>query len=99
MARLAEAMANLNVKRGSVALAWLGQGGFLIKSAGGATVMVDPYLSDDAELIWGAKRAIPAPIAPEELTPDLLLVSHWHEDHLDRTGLKSSAHKPKPLRG
>lgn len=94
MTRLAEAMANLSVRRGSVALAWLGQGGFLIKSSGGATVMVDPYLSDYAELIWGAKRVAPAPLAPGELTPDLLLVSHWHEDHLDRDTIVDYAKQP-----
>ena len=94
MTNLAQAIKNQRVKPSNVALVWLGQGGFVIKSSGGATVMVDPYLSDYAELIWGVKRAYPAPIEPEEFAPDLLLVSHWHEDHLDRTSIVKYAAQP-----
>jgi L-ascorbate 6-phosphate lactonase len=73
----------LSVSPGTAACVWLGQGGYLFKSPQGVTVMVDPYLSDYAEAIWGVTRAIPPVIDPERFAPDVFLTTHWHEDHLD----------------
>jgi L-ascorbate metabolism protein UlaG (beta-lactamase superfamily) len=33
--------------------------------------------------IFNQGRAVPTPIAPEDARPDVVIVSHWHEDHLD----------------
>lgn len=74
----------VQVEPGTVACLWLGQAGYLLKSPAGVIVAIDPYLSDYAEAQWGVRRIIPPVIDPALLTPDLLLVSHWHEDHLDR---------------
>lgn len=74
---------DLEVEPGSVAIVWLGQAGYLLKTSAGTIVMIDPYLTDWAETQWGLVRQIPSPIDPAELQPDLLLISHWHEDHLD----------------
>lgn len=85
MGDLGERLADLTVEPGTVAVAWLGQAGFVIKTPDGVTAMIDPYLSDYAELIWGVRRAYSTVLEPAEFTPDILLISHWHEDHLDRT--------------
>jgi len=73
----------LSVAPGTVACVWLGQAGYLLKTPAGVIVMIDPYLSDYAEAQWGMARILPPPIDPEQIQPNLLLVSHWHEDHLD----------------
>jgi L-ascorbate 6-phosphate lactonase len=73
----------LNVAPGTAACVWLGQAGYLFKSPAGVIVMIDPYLSSYAEAQWGMARVLPPPIDPVLIQPDLLLVSHWHEDHLD----------------
>lgn len=72
------------VAPGTVACVWLGQAGYLFKSPAGVIVMIDPYLSDYAKAQWGMDRILPPPIDPTQLQPDLLLISHWHEDHLDK---------------
>ena len=82
-ATLEQQIRDLNVANGSVAIVWLGQAGYLLKTSAGTIVMIDPYLTDWAETQWGLVRQIPSPIDPAELQPDLLLISHWHEDHLD----------------
>lgn len=66
---------------GSIAFWWLGQNGFAIKG-GGATLYVDLYLKNDP------RRATPVPFRPEDVTnADLVLGSHDHSDHVDRTAL------------
>ena len=66
----------------TVKLRWLGQAGFSAAGAD-ATVVFDPYLSDLCKAVHGLDRSIETPAAPEELGADVVLVSHWHEDHLD----------------
>ena len=90
-ATLEERIQDLNVAPGSVALVWLGQAGYLLKTSAGTIVMIDPYLSDWGETQWGLARAIPPAIDPATLQPDLLLISHWHEDHLDAPLVKQWA--------
>jgi len=74
---------DLTVSPNTAACVWLGQGGYLFKSPQGVTVMVDAYLSDYAEAMWGMTRTIPPVIDPEQFMPDVFLTTHWHEDHLD----------------
>lgn len=80
---LEDRIRQLAVAPGSVAIVWLGQAGYLLKTANGTIVMIDPYLTDWAETQWGLARQIPPAVDPAVIQPDLLLVSHWHEDHLD----------------
>lgn len=68
---------------GTVACVWLGQAGYLFKTDRGTTVLLDPYLSDYAEMMWGLKRVVPPAFDYTGWSPDLLLSTHWHEDHLD----------------
>lgn len=73
---------------GEVAVWWLGQSGFLLKSRE-ATVLIDPYLSEHLTRKYEGTsrphvRMTRCPIQPEELTGiDLILASHKHSDHLD----------------
>src|ERR1700693_5106226 len=79
---LAAVLASLTVRPGTIACTWLGQAGYLLKTHGGLTVMIDPYFSDEVERLEGLKRLFPPPITADEFQPDLLLVSHGHLDHL-----------------
>src|SRR5215203_3464604 len=89
----------LTVLPDTAAYVWLGQGGFLFKSPHGVTVMVDAYLSDYAEAMWGVTRVLPPVIDPEHFTPDVFLTTHWHEDHLDAPTVRHYARKPSVLFG
>lgn len=92
---LEDRVAALRVAPGTAALVWLGQGGYVLKSPAGVVVMLDPYLSDYAEHIWGMRRAVPPPVDHTRVAPDLLLVTHWHEDHLDRPVVQHYASDPR----
>jgi L-ascorbate 6-phosphate lactonase len=96
---LEEQVASLTVAPGTAACVWLGQGGYLFKSPSGLAVMVDPYLSDYAEAFWGVQRAIPPVIDPARFTPNVLLVTHWHEDHLDAPTVRHYAQLPNVIFG
>jgi len=63
-------------------LEWLGQAGFVL-SAGEDTVVFDPYLSDLCQRVHGLVRQVAAPVSPSGLNARWVLISHWHEDHLD----------------
>jgi L-ascorbate 6-phosphate lactonase len=80
-----ELMGKDAVPAGKIGVQWLGQAGFLIQDEKGLLIAVDPYLSDSVEKKLGPdfKRIMPAPAAAEELLPDLLLITHHHEDHYD----------------
>jgi L-ascorbate 6-phosphate lactonase len=90
---------SLTVSPGTAACAWLGQAGYLFKSPQGVTVMVDAYLSDYAEAMWGMTRAIPPVIDPERFAPDVFLTTHWHEDHLDAPTVRHYARQPDVVFG
>ncbi|MCU6748655.1 MBL fold metallo-hydrolase [Faecalicatena acetigenes] len=68
---------------GQVGIFWLGQAGFLLKNSKNEILAVDPYLSDAVERICGLKRLMMPVLEPEELNPDVLVISHHDEDHLD----------------
>lgn len=82
---------------GSVSLAWLGQAGFLLKNSAGKVLALDVYLSDLVERLDGNKRIMPALFTAEEMTPDLILVSHEHADHLDLDTLPAWLSKGIPM--
>jgi L-ascorbate 6-phosphate lactonase len=87
--KLASALAACQVPKGSLALSWLGQAGFVFKSPGGTLLAIDPYLSNSCEALgkdagFDMKRQVPAPITPQELVPfDALAFTHSHQDHVD----------------
>jgi L-ascorbate 6-phosphate lactonase len=81
--RLADRLRSCVIPAGQVGLFSLGQAGFVFKTAEGRTLVVDPYLSDACERMFGFKRMLPAPIAAEDLACDLLILTHEHADHYD----------------
>jgi L-ascorbate 6-phosphate lactonase len=62
---------------------WLGGSGFVLKTSSGSVLYIDPYLSNSVKGIFGADRAFPAPVQPEDVRADAVISTHWHEDHLD----------------
>ncbi len=76
------------VSPGQVRLWWLGQAGFVVKTAD-AVLVIDPYLSDSlakkyAEAEFKHLRMMPPPIEATDLKGiDLVLASHRHSDHMD----------------
>jgi L-ascorbate metabolism protein UlaG (beta-lactamase superfamily) len=73
---------------GSIAVWWLGQSGFLIKSQSGVLI-VDPYLSEHLTTKYANSdkphvRMTASPLRGEDLHDvDIVLGSHKHSDHLD----------------
>jgi L-ascorbate 6-phosphate lactonase len=71
------------VRPGTVVLWWLYQAGMAIKTSGGTTVLVDPYLSDAVLRSYKLPRNVAPPLDPEEADVAGLLATHSHADHLD----------------
>lgn len=74
------------VERDTLALWFLGQNGWMIKSPEGVVVAVDPYLSNSCHPSrrgLDLDRRVPVPVAPEDLAADLLACTHSHKDHAD----------------
>jgi L-ascorbate metabolism protein UlaG (beta-lactamase superfamily) len=73
---------------GTLAVWWLGQSGYLIKSTNG-TLVIDPYLSEHLTTKYAATdkphvRMTEAPLRGCELGEiDVAVSSHQHSDHLD----------------
>jgi len=87
MPSLAQTIAAAQVRPGSLRAWWLSGTGFVFKTAAGTQIYVDPYFSNCVSQIFGIERAGPPPIPVEEAEPDLVVATHWHEDHLDPEGL------------
>ncbi len=63
-------------------ITWITQGGFILEHSG-VRLVVDPYLSDEAETTLGLTRLVVSPISIKNLKPDIVFCSHNHIDHLD----------------
>lgn len=67
-------------------LYWLGQAGFIIKSAAGNLLGIDLYLSECVELVeghTGYHRLMPQLLQPEDVRFDVVIATHFHRDHFD----------------
>lgn len=71
------------VAPGRLALWWIGQAGFALRTPGGLTAFIDPYLSDARGGGGHHERFFPPPIDPEELEADMIFCTHDHVDHTD----------------
>ncbi|WP_094226539.1 metal-dependent hydrolase [Methanolobus psychrotolerans] len=58
----------------NIRLTWLGHSCFQIDAAG-ITVLIDPFITDNPKAI----------VRAEELNPDIIAVTHGHDDHLGDT--------------
>lgn len=64
-------------------ITYLGQCGFLVECEG-IRVVTDPYLSSHVDQFHeGWKRAYEPPCTLMELDPDVIVISHSHDDHMD----------------
>lgn len=85
---LADEIIKTNMPFGAVAIWHLGQSGVIIKGndADGGLI-IDPYLTSSIETMHPEtefKRAFQPPVSPEELEGiSGVLVTHYHDDHLD----------------
>jgi L-ascorbate 6-phosphate lactonase len=66
-----------------IEIRWLGQAGYSITASDGAVCWIDPYLSDLVEHELGMARIVPAPVDPRVERVDVVVITHWHQDHLD----------------
>src|SRR5258708_6865636 len=77
----------MHIRPGSVMAWWLSGTGFVFKTSQGTQIYVDPYFTNCVSQIFGVERAVPPPVPVEDAQPDLVVATHWHEDHLDPEGL------------
>lgn len=81
---------------GTVAVAWLGQAGFLLRTAD-CTFLIDPYLSDFLARKYRGReyaheRLVAAPLDVRDLDRlDVVLCTHRHSDHMDPETLSAAA--------
>jgi L-ascorbate 6-phosphate lactonase len=94
MTALAREIRGTSVAAGTLAIWYLAQAGFCLKTSGGTLVYLDPYLSDCCHRLFGFQRMIPAVIAADELAADVLISTHAHADHLDPDALAAIAAHP-----
>ncbi len=74
------------VPKGSVALWWLGQSGYIFKSPEGTLASVDLYLTNSCDGLTPGldlSRRVPVLIQPEDLDVDVYACTHNHQDHTD----------------
>lgn len=84
---LLDTITQTQVAPGTVMAWWLGGTGFVFKTPAGTQILVDPYLSNAALGIFGLERGFPPPLSAAAVRPDLVIATHWHEDHLDPEGI------------
>jgi L-ascorbate metabolism protein UlaG (beta-lactamase superfamily) len=93
MSALAKIIAETQVRPGHLMAWWLSGTGFVLKTPLGTQIYIDPYFSNCVAQIFGVERAVPPPVPVEEAQPDLVIATHWHEDHLDPEGLPMLARR------
>lgn len=93
--KLVQKIRSTKVNKGEIAIFYLAQAGFYIKSSDDKNIVVDAYLSDACERLFNFKRMIPTVISAEELNVDLFLSTHEHADHLDPDTLPIAAKNMK----
>ena len=71
------------VPTGNVRMYWLGQAGFAFRTPTGRRILLDPYLSDACERLFGFKRLSLPALRAEDVVADWVILTHEHADHLD----------------
>ncbi len=99
MSELAYRIEKTKVDAGSLAIFWLGQAGFVYKTAAGTIIYVDAYLSNCVNrlighVLYGFKRIMPTPIEPGEVKADWVVCTHSHPDHFDFDAIPILARNP-----
>ncbi len=84
----------------SMALWWLGQNSFILKTPGGALAGVDLYLTDSCAGLredLDLRRSVPVMIEPEDLDIGLFVCTHNHQDHTDPETIRRLRNKTTML--
>ncbi len=68
---------------GQVALGWLGQASFALRTAENVRVYIDPYLSNGLEPRLGWRRWFAPPVEPSAVRAEVVVLTHDHLDHVD----------------
>jgi L-ascorbate 6-phosphate lactonase len=100
MKSLNEIIKNTHVPPNNLAIFWLGQAGFIFKSASGKIIYIDPYLTEYVQRALpeygnGFKRLMPKLIEPEQVDADYVISTHSHQDHLDADALPGLLKNPR----
>lgn len=97
MIDLAQRIRAMTVPERHVAMFWLGQSGFVFKTAAGKVIFVDAYLSNSVERKFGPtwKRILPSLMEPAEVECDYYFSTHEHDDHLDVDAIPVIARNPR----
>lgn len=88
---------DFRVRPKTIAMWWLFQAGFVLKSPGGSIIIVDPYLSDAVKSTYKLPRNVPIPLDPAEADAEAVLATHSHADHLDPDSITAFARHMKTL--
>jgi L-ascorbate 6-phosphate lactonase len=85
---LMQEIKQFEVPPNQVGVWWLGQNGFIFKTAEGTTLSVDLYLTNSVpellpDLPVNLQRELPIFLAPDELETDIYACTHSHFDHAD----------------
>lgn len=72
----------------TLAIWYLGQNGFILKSGAGPLIGIDLYLTNSCALTYAAlpyrmDRQLPVFVEPEDLDIDVFITTHAHHDHAD----------------
>jgi len=79
-----EKINSLKLNKGEVAIHWLGQNSYVLKTSKETTIAIDPYLSRDKRIHHVYSDP---PIKPEEFKVDYIFCTHDHWDHTDPIAL------------
>ena len=95
---LMQEIRELRVARNTVAIWWLGQNGFIFKSAEGTVVASDLYLTNSCAEIYSdsainLSRQVPILLEPEDVDVDLFTCTHNHQDHTDPATIERLRHR------
>lgn len=83
------------VESNQVAIWWIGQAGYVVKTSGGKVIFHDPFMSELDGPPEGFERLVPPPISPDEVVGDLYMCTHNHEDHTDLPFISKITNKDK----
>lgn len=83
MANFAQRVTSVKTNQGELTIFFVGQAGYIFKTAEGKLIGLDMYLTDCCERLCGFKRISAKIMYPDELAFDYVLVSHDHPDHFD----------------
>lgn len=74
----------IHLKKGEVAIAWMGQNFYILKTSAGTMISIDPYMERSKEIRYVHPEP---PINPEDLKVDFIFCTHDHRDHTDPVSL------------